>query len=272
MTVIEALGAVARTARKSGLGPVVHRLSDALDALFLGLRRPPLGVDVDGLRLRGFLRHRSFLAEAVRPEATYRELFAGLLEPGQTVVDAGAHVGLYSLLAARGGAEVFAFEPDSYNLAALVFNASRSQGVIRIAAKALGERRRRATFYRSRATIGSSLLRRAPSDVETTVEVTSLDEELRGVDVGSLLVKLNIEGAELLALEGMRETLERCRDVTLLVEVNPQVLDRPHELVSRLVGLGFEVSWIDLSTQSLVPLDLSGPLGKGHLLGVRRDR
>ena len=272
MTAAEALGTLTRMARRAGLEQAARRLRDAADGLFLRLARPPLAVEVDGVRLRGFLRHRSFLAEVIRPGATYRELFAGLLRPGLTVVDAGAHVGLYALLAARGGAEVLAFEPDEYNLRALVFNAARSSGGIRIVAKALGDGRGRAPFYRSRATIGSSLFRREPSDVETTVEVTSLDEELRGVELESLLVKLNIEGAEPLALEGMRDTLDRCPDVTMFVEINPGVLARPRELVDRLVELGFDVSWIDLPTQCRVPLDPSAPLGKGHLFASRRER
>jgi hypothetical protein len=121
-------------------------------------------------------------------------------------------------------------------------------------------------------TIGSSFARRDAADLETTVEVTSLDEELGGADLQALLVTLNIEGAELLALEGMRETLGRCPEVTMFVEVNPLVLVRPRELVERLGDLSFDLWCIDRVTQGLVPLDPSGPLEKGHLFASRSER
>jgi len=85
-------------------------------------------------------------------------------------------------------------------------------------------------------------------------------------------VKLNIEGAELRALEGMQTTLARCLDATMFVEVNPAVLPRPQALVERLQTLGFEVSWIDRAAQELVPLDPSRPLTKGHLFASRSER
>jgi FkbM family methyltransferase len=267
---VEALGAITRAARRAGLEPAIHGIRDLLDVPFVRIDRPPLTVKVEGLTLRGFLRHRSALADLARPGTTYAGLFTSSLRRDMTVVDAGAHLGLYALLAARAGANVLAFEPDPYNLRALKHNAATAR--IQIVPKALADGSGRATFYRSGGTIGSSLNRRGPSDRETIVELTSLDEELRGIELSSLLVKLNIEGAELRALEGMQETLARCREATMFVEVNPEVLRRPQDLVSRLRELGFEVSWIDRATQALVSLDASAPLGKGHLFACRSER
>ena len=257
-------------ARRVGLQPVVHLLRDAVDAPFVRAGRPPLAIELGGIKPRGFLRHRSALADLNRPGATYREVFERCLRPGMTVVDAGAHVGFYSLLATRAGAAVLAFEPDPYNLRALEHNLAGTHA--RIVPKALGDKPGRCAFYRSRVTIGSSLVRRDPTDVETSVEMTSLDHELAGAELESLLVKLNIEGGEPLALEGMLETLRRCRDVTMFVELNPPVLARPQELVDRLFELGFDISWIDCPTQTLVALDPSAPLGKGHLFASRSER
>jgi len=65
----------------------------------------------------------------MRPRETYSELFVSLLRPGMTVVDGGAHVGLYTLLGSRGvgpGGIVFAVEPDRYNLAALRLSAANA--------------------------------------------------------------------------------------------------------------------------------------------------
>ena len=117
---ISLLGRLARAARRAGLGAALRSTVALVDSTLIRLRRAPLRAVIDGLPVRGFLRHRSFLAEARRPRETYAELFVSLLRPGMTVVDGGAHVGLYTLLGSRGvGARgsVFAVEPDRYNLA-----------------------------------------------------------------------------------------------------------------------------------------------------------
>jgi FkbM family methyltransferase len=241
-----------------------------LDAPFVRAGRPPLAIDLGGVKPRGFLRHRSALADLNRPGTTYRGLFEASLRSGMTVVDGGAHVGFYSLLATRAGARVVAFEPDPYNLRALERNLDGTGA--RIVAKALGDGPGQHAFYLSRSTIGSSFARRTRDDLETIVEVTSLDEEFRGVELDALLVRLNIEGAEPLALEGMHETLGRCSDVVMFVEINPGVLASPRKLVERLTDLSFDLWSIDLPNQALVPLEPSGPLAKGHLFASRTER
>ena len=236
--VIRLLGAVASAARRFGLRGAARAGVVVVDAVLLRARRPPLRAQVDGVAVRGFLRHRSFLAEAMRPRETYAELFQRLLRPGMTVVDGGAHVGLYTVLAARGvgpAGFVFAIEPDLYNLVALRVNVERAGAAnIEVVAEALADGAGTARFYETRSTIGSSLLERDDAGVRL-VRTTSVDLLLRGRDVEALLVKLNIEGAETLALAGMREVLARVRPVAILVEVNPPLLAAAGEDLGALV-------------------------------------
>ena len=205
---ISLLGRVARGLRRAGLGSVLRSAVGLVDRPLIRLGRAPLRATVDGLQVRGFLRHRSYLAEAMRPRETYAELFVSLLRPGMTVVDGGAHVGLYTLLGSRGvgpDGTVFAVEPDRYNLAALRVNAAAAANV-EIVPRALSDSEGVTTFYETRSTIGSSLIERNDAKARR-VETTSIDLLLDGRDLRSLLVKLNIEGAEPLALRGMTETL-----------------------------------------------------------------
>lgn len=266
---IGALGRAAALARRSGLGGVARVAVNAGDSIFLRAGRPPLRADVDGLELRGYLRHRSYLAETMRPRATYAELFTRLLEPGMTVVDGGAHVGLFTGLGARTVETVFAVEPDRYNLAALCANAGGLANVV-IVAEALADDEGTATFYATRSTIGSSLLARDDATPQT-VPTTSVDRLLAGRYVNSLLVKLNIEGAEPLALEGMRQILERVERVAILLEINPPLLAAAGTDVGAMLhGLrdrGFDIGYVDLPSQQAVPLP--DPLPKGHLLASR---
>ena len=271
---VRVFGAVAAGSRRAGANRAERRLTPLVDRLFAARGRAPLTAEVDGVRIRGYLRHRSFLAEAMRLRATYAELFVRSLRPGMTVVDGGAHLGLYTALAARcvgGDGLVVAFEPDRYNLAALRLNAGAA-GNVRIVPKALADRPGTATFYETASTIGSSLLER-PDSQRLVVETTSVDAELEGREIAQLLVKLNVEGAEPLALAGMRETLSRIGPAAIFVEVNPSLVESAgtdvDALLEQLARDGFDVGYIELATQTVVPLP--HPLPKGHLLGTRQQ-
>ena len=271
--IVATLGALSRLSRRLGFEHAAHAARDAADRPFVRAGRPPLAVEFDGLRLLGFLRHRSFLDGVTHTGSTYGELFEREVARATTVVDAGAHVGLYTLLAARANskARVLAFEPDPYNRRALVYNVQRLGAEnVAVLGKALTDRVGRASFYPSRTTIGSSLMCRDARDVEIDVETTTLDAELDGAVPGSLVVRLNIEGAEPLALDGMRETLAATGDVTLFAEIHPQLQRDPAAFVARLRELGFEVGWIDRERRTVEPLDPAAPPRKGHIL-ARRD-
>jgi FkbM family methyltransferase len=272
--VIRLLGVVAAALRRTGLRSAARAGVFVVDAGLLRARRPSLTVHVDGVTIRGFLRHRSFLAEAMRRRETYAELFQRLVQPGMTVVDGGAHIGLYTVLAARGvgpSGHVVALEPDRYNLAALRVNVDRANAAnVEIVADALSDGAGIASFYETRSTIGSSLIERDDADVRV-VRTTSIDLLLHGREVDALLVKLNIEGAEPLALAGMHDVLARVERVAILFEVNPPLLEAVgadlEALVHDLRSQGFAVEYVDLPSQQGVPLPQ--PVPKGHLLARR---
>src|SRR5215467_13168081 len=52
-------------------------------------------------------------------EKEERDAFCSLITPGTVVLDVGANLGLYTVLAAKRGARVFAIEPDPRNAAML---------------------------------------------------------------------------------------------------------------------------------------------------------
>jgi FkbM family methyltransferase len=269
---LRAAALLARAARAAGLGTAFATTRDAADAVFLRTGHPPFSASIDGVRVRGYLRHRSFLHEAAQAGTTYRDLFTRTLRPGMTVVDGGAHLGLYTVLGARGvgpAGRVLAFEPDPYNLRALEANTRGLANVV-LSPKALAEAPGQETFHRSSGTIGSSLLPRDSDISAEATQLTSIDEELRGAELRGLVVKLNVEGAEPRVLEGARETLARCADATLFVEISPDLLgERAAELVSQLEELGFDVFRINLADQSLRRVLPGEPPEKGHVLARR---
>ncbi|MGZ8687144.1 MAG: hypothetical protein ACXWZP_01810, partial [Gaiellaceae bacterium] len=73
-------------------------------------------------------------------------------------------------------------------------------------------------------------------------------------------VKLDIEGGEVAALRGMRQTLERAGPgLTVFAECNPPLLERSgssaEALVEALRGHRLDVSWIDEERGSVRPFD-----------------
>ena len=276
---ISFLGLAARTARRLRLGRLLVAGRDALDRLFLRLGRPPLRARVRDVEIRGFLRHRSFLAEAgAGYEDQLTELFLAAASPGAVVVDGGAHIGLHTIMASRRvgpGGRVLAFEPDPYNRAALRANLARHGCAnVVVSPKALGAEPRRTTLHQSLGTISTSLSEREPKYGpfrQLEVEVTSLDRELEDVGSAALVVKLDLEGHEPYALAGMRG-LRSLEALVCISEVNPEALAcagrSPEDVVAGLRELGLEPQWIDEDAGGLTPVVELGER-KGNLYAAR---
>ena len=268
------LGRAARAARRSGFAGPLESARDAVDAALLRLDAPALSAPTGDRKVRGFLRHRSFLAEIERAdyEPTLRQLLLQNLRTGALFVDVGAHVGYYSVLAALAGADVIAVEPDPYNHAALRRNV---RGLaVDVRAAAVADEVGHARFHPSASTTGSSLLARtdiplrAPIDVPTTtVDVLVADRLDRPV-----VLKLDVEGAEPLALAGADRVLDRSESLVVVAEVNPAALDTNgyaiEDVTYPLEAAGCELTFVDRSGEV-------GPVPqaptKGNLV-ARRDR
>ena len=284
MRSLRILGRLARLIRGFRLGFLLESTRDFIDLLSIQFRKPLLKVKIDGLDLYGCLRHRSFLEHVASGtyEPYFRELFELSLRPGMIVVDGGAHIGLYSLLAQKTIGEnikILAFEPDPFNFFALKYNIekNRCQNVLALP-KALSNTVGIMTFWSSSGTIGSSLIMRKEigKTKPISVPVTTLDEELPQ-PVSSILVKLDIEGHEPLALKGMERTLKRADVAVCMVEVNPHALKEaqlePKDIIQLLQCLDFKIYVIDESNRKLLPLSEKTVLDfKCNLFCIRGEK
>jgi len=147
-----------------------------------------------------------------------------LLRPGMTVVDAGAHHGLYTLLASKrvgSAGRVISFEPSPRERKRLqrhlLVNCCTN---VVVQACALGEERREADLFlvEGREDWCNSL--RAPQidgrTVKVRVQVERGDDVLERLGIARVdFIKLDIEGAELSFLQGARATLAASRPVIL---------------------------------------------------------
>lgn len=144
------------------------------------------------------------------------EAFCSFITPGCTVLDVGANVGLYTLLAAKRGARVFAIEADPHNAALLRHHVklNRLENRVTILEIAATEIEKTVTLYRNPQNWGeSNILNRG--NLSGTVMGHPIDSlDLPPIDV----CKMDIEGAEVFALQGMEGTLKRSPQMKLFVE------------------------------------------------------
>lgn len=191
------------------------------------------------------------------------ELFEQAIQPAATVLDIGAQFGYFSLIAARKvghGGCVYSFEPAPANFELLQRNIELNRYIDIICAvpKAVGSQHAMQKLFVYQGSDSHSMYCHPKVNVKNTimVECISIDEFLgeQRVDV----IKMDIEGNEAYALEGMKKTIARSNNLKLFIEFSPANLNRagvkPQEYLSQLTSLGFDIKLIDERSRSLTPI------------------
>lgn len=167
---------------------------------------------------------------------------------GHTFVDVGANVGFFTLLAARrvgATGRVLVFEPIAHNYRLLERSIARNGlANVQVFHQALLDRAGSVEFLQwARRNSGSFHVLNDPGwdRARYTVEAAAFDELFTEPRVD--FVKIDVEGAEGLVLDGMRETIRRERPM-ILFEFSPAAiadLSRrdPDQLLQALHGLGY---------------------------------
>lgn len=171
------------------------------------------------------------------------------LTPDSVFIDAGANIGWWSLFASTvvvDPSHVIAIEPAASTFRDLRRNASLNGGAymcLRAAVwRSAGERLQLRSDSGSRESAhiegGSPLWSRPAAHVETVLSV-SLNEVIRSQTgtAAQVIVKLDVEGAELQALEGAGRSL---KDVDLLI-YEDHGKDPAAVVTGEMLRLGFEV-------------------------------
>lgn len=193
-------------------------------------------------------------------EPATAQVFKALLRPGDTFIDVGANAGYFSLLASKcvgPAGRVWSFEPVPVTREELLANLRLNDASnVRVFDQALSNAAGTATFSVGPADHrGTSSLRSLDEGSATlTVETARLDDLLGGQKVDCL--KIDVEGAEQLVLQGMADCLKRDRP-DLVLEVTDEYL-RPlggsAEGLCRALGeAGYRMYRID--HEGLVPFE-----------------
>ncbi len=190
-----------------------------------------------------------FLHGIHEPIAT--EVLKPLLHDGMFVADIGANIGYYVLLeASRIGVrgKVIALEPVPHNVNLLKKNvALNGLENVTVIEGAIGDHDGIGTMYLSDHSNWHSMVSSTKTRLGTIeVEVHRLDSLVAQMRLPRLdLIRMDIQGGEVAAVEGMRETLKECRP-TLAIELHPRWVggSKIRSLLQAMKDLEYECRYI----------------------------
>jgi FkbM family methyltransferase len=211
-------------------------------------------------------------------------LLSRLLKPGMTFIDIGANIGLYTLFAARRVGEagcVLAIEPSVREMHILKDNVEQNAlGSIRLHAVALSDRASAVELLVASSqnsghnTLGAFGYNTA-LDHKERVRTMRLDELVQSEKLSRVdMIKMDIEGAELAALRGAGESLERFRPVVLL-ELSDRALQHQGSTSADVLALlaqhGYRCFGFAVDTGLPTPLEPREHFDSENIIAVSGD-
>jgi len=188
-----------------------------------------------------------------------------LIPAGAVVYDVGANIGYVSLLLAKAAGEagrVYAFEALPDNVERLQRNlalngiGARVQVVAKAVTGAAGPVRFLVHASGGMGKAAGSAGRDDPYSAELIVDGISLDEFVySGHNPLPNVVKMDIEGGEVLALPGMRRVLKEARPLMLMELHGPESARAAWEELS---AAGYEISWMKRGFPRVPSLEAMG--------------
>lgn len=192
-------------------------------------------------------------------EKAVTSVFTRAVRPGMTVVDVGANVGWFTLLAARlvgPRGLVVAFEPDPQLFDMLADNVELNgyEHHVQLHRAALADVHGSAPFHAATRHRGNGSLVPALNQLgDASAEIVTYDVTLTTLDALQLpsvdVMKVDAEGAEPRVFRGARDTVGRSPALTAIVEFWPIFFTRagedPRAFLDARRREGFELRQID---------------------------
>jgi FkbM family methyltransferase len=177
--------------------------------------------------------------------------YAEHVRPGQFVVEAGASIGFFSLQLARlvgPTGKVLCFEPDP-DLNAILRRNVEANGYANVVVRqaAVADEPGELTLFRTIKNNGDNRLFSHGTDAASfPVAAVTLDDELAGEERRIDLLKMDIQGAEPLALRGMAKVLRTRPPRRIMMEFWPHGIvgmkGDPRGTVQELLDLGYSAT------------------------------
>jgi len=182
------------------------------------------------------------------------KILQNYIKNGMNVVDIGANIGYYTILFSKWvgpQGKVFSFEPDPKNFKLILKNISANQCKnVKAEQKAVSNTCNLGTLYQSIENPGAHRIldfyayknddHRKKIDMELVTLDTYFDAKNK-ID----LIKMDIEGAEMMALKGMKETIENNKKMMIFTEFWPYGIEKsghsPKDFIEQLNQFEFQI-------------------------------
>jgi FkbM family methyltransferase len=187
------------------------------------------------------------------------------LQKNSIYIDIGANIGYFSLIVgsiAKNG-KVLSFEPDTENFKLLEKNISTNNLTnIQTFQHAVSDTNGFVNLFSSDANKGNP--RFFKEDLEGYMEECQSSESIKCVTLDNFLddlikpniIKMDIQGGEMLALKGMKNTIQKSNELILFTEFWPEAItlnkESPAEFLQLLQDLDFEIYDIDINKNKLI--------------------
>lgn len=176
-------------------------------------------------------------------------LLTDLIKPGMTAVDIGANKGDFSLLMAKlmnDRGKVLSFEPVPDNCYWLKKSIeANNYKSIKLFQVALSNKNGTANFYPGKVSGWGSFFFTRYADTNkkpTVVKTRKLDDILNEEGIDSIdIIKIDVEGADILVLKGAEDILKRSKDVKLLMDIDVESDEEKKQLFDILNFCGFKI-------------------------------
>jgi FkbM family methyltransferase len=178
------------------------------------------------------------------------EFFCTHFQPGMTFVDVGANVGLYTALAIRNGAKgVLALEPhaETFGFLQKTVAANSPECPVVLENAAAGREPGKLTLYSNPDNKGDNRLYPDPMlSGQQIAKVDTLDAICAKHGVSHIdFLKIDVQGAEMLVLDGARSILSNSPRCLVMTEFWPSGLEKcgtdPRAYLQAFASLGFDV-------------------------------
>jgi FkbM family methyltransferase len=186
------------------------------------------------------------------------------VKPGDLFIDVGTFIdGWHSLLAARLGARVIAFEPVREHVKRFKEQVKLNQLDIQIEKVALSDKEGNATFYDSGGASSFSKEHGEIVNKYASRKITIMTRTLDSYKVKPTMIKIDVEGFEMNVIKGARKTLAKYKP-TLIMELEDKFLreagSSENELIGFLRSLGYSFRMFSKNGE-LLPYDKNKKTG-----------
>jgi FkbM family methyltransferase len=163
---------------------------------------------------------------------------------GGVFIDIGAHIGKYSVSASSRASKVITFEPhpENYQMLLLNLGINKTQNIIAVKT-AIGDRNQEINLFRGRTSGEHSIWRKSSSQIIVpSITLYSALEQLGIKTVG--LVKLDVEGAEMMILQASAKIMPRVME--WIIEFHEEIHSFPKCDIENILTMhGYRTNWLD---------------------------